>query len=214
MAILMPNPNRVIVFVDGQNLYMRICECFPDLPHRGHCDLGPLANGLVNLAPDRALTEIRYYTGIQDSQTDPNGYAGKQRYLAKLTKAGITVKQRPMKYSREWVKDRVQPATGGPRFVQIWQAREKGIDIMLALDLVLMADANAYDTAIIVSQDTDLDVAVEAAFHIVGQRHYLAIENAYIPAGAPGTLFNNARLANTVPRALSRVFLQKIGAIP
>ncbi len=213
MTIPRPDPDRVIVFVDGQNLYKRICECFPDLPRRGHCDIVSLGRGLTDLQPGRTLVEIRYYTGIQDSQRDPSGYAGKQRYLAKLANAGVVVRHHPMKYSLEWVRDRVQPTTGAPRFLEIWQPREKGIDIMIALDVVLMANANAYDTAVIVTQDTDLDVAVEAAFEIVGRRRYLAIENAYIRAGVPGS-YQNARLARTVPRALSRAMLQSMGAIP
>jgi len=88
------------------------------------------------------------------------------------------------------------------------RAREKGIDILLALDLVLMANAHAYDTAIVVSQDTDLEVAVHAAQEIAATRFYLSVENAFIFGGP-----NKARLANTLPRPLSRKLLQDAGVI-
>jgi len=205
---LIPDPNRVVVFIDGQNTYKRLIECFPAMPHPGQFDVRALANGLVGLAPGRVLDGIRYYTGIQDSSRDPGGYAGKQRYLAKLTADGVTVVQHPMKYSLEWVLARDQPATGPRKFVQIWQSREKGIDILLALDIVLMASKNAYDTAVIVSQDTDLDVAVAAAFQLVGGNRYLAVENAYIPDRK-----NKARIAQTTPRPLTRAMLEQMAAI-
>jgi hypothetical protein len=30
---LIPDPNRVVVFIDGQNTYKRLIECFPAMPH-------------------------------------------------------------------------------------------------------------------------------------------------------------------------------------
>lgn len=205
---LTPDPNRVVVFIDGQNTYKRVIECFPGMPHPGHINVRALANGLVALAADRTLAGIRYYTGIQDSTRDPAGYAGKQKYLAKLTADNIIVVHHPMKYSLEWVLARDQPATGPKKFVQISQSREKGIDILLALDIVLMASKNEYDTAVIVSQDTDLDVAVAAAVQLVGAKRYLAIENAYIPDWR-----NKARIAHTTARPLTRKMLEDMGAI-
>lgn len=140
------------------------------------------------------------------------GSRSAQKYLAKLTADGIRVVQHPMKYSLEWVldrnQDRNQVQTGEKHFVQISQSREKGIDILLALDIVLMAVDNSYDTAVIVSQDTDLDVAVAAAFRLVGPKRYLAIENAYIPDWK-----NKARIAQTTARPLTRVMLEQMGAI-
>ena len=47
-----------------------------------------------------------------------------------------------------------------------WQGREKGIDVMLAVDLVDMARTDVYDTAVVFSADTDLVPALEAAVRI------------------------------------------------
>lgn len=208
---LASSPNRVVVFIDGQNTYLRLLETYTDLPRPMRYDVVKLANLVVGLATDRALTGIRFYTGIQNSAEDPKGYAGKQKYLAGLQSNGVVVKQHTMKYGDEWRMERVQPVPNTccqPRFGLKREAREKGIDILLALDLVLMANTNDYDTAVILSQDTDLDVAVNAAQKIAEGRFYIAVENAFLAEAR-----NKARLANTVPRPLTRAMLQANGVI-
>ena len=39
---------------------------------------------------------------------------------------------------------------------------EKGIDVMLAVDMLLLAHKNAYETAILISSDADYKSAIEA----------------------------------------------------
>lgn len=208
---LTPDPNRVIVFIDGQNTYMRISECFPGLPKPGRYDVIRLAECVTHLAPDRTLVGIRYYTGIQHSGREPEAYRGRSKFISTLESAGVVVKRHTMKYADDWVLDKVQPVPNPccqARFKYLNRGREKGIDILLALDLVLMANVREYDTAIVVSQDTDIDVAVHAAQELADGKFYLSIENAFI-AGGP----NKARLANTLPRPLTRAVLEGAGVI-
>jgi len=48
------------------------------------------------------------------------------------------------------------------------EAREKGVDTMLAVDMVLMAQRNEFDVAVLVSDDTDFLPALEAVIEIKG----------------------------------------------
>jgi len=208
---LTPDPNRVVVFIDGQNTYMRVCENFPNLPKAGRYDVPRLAHFVTDLEAGRTLVGVRYYAGIQDSGKEPDAYRFRSKYFSTLEANGVAVKHHTMKYAGEWVMDKIQPVPNPccqARFKYMTHGREKGIDILLALDLVLMANRHEYDTAIVVSQDTDLDVAVHAAQEIASNRFYLAVENAFI-AGGP----NKARLANTLPRPMTRQSLIDSGVV-
>lgn len=50
--------------------------------------------------------------------------------------------------------------------------REKGVDVSLAVDLVVLGTEKAYDTAIVMSSDQDLAPAVE---YVAEQHHRLSI---------------------------------------
>lgn len=66
----------------------------------------------------------------------------------------VTTLTRPLRY---------QPIeTSHGRAIQ-WRAQEKGVDVLLALDVALGARDDLYDTAVIVSADTDLLPAIDAA---------------------------------------------------
>ena len=51
------------------------------------------------------------------------------------------------------------------------RTREKGIDVVLAVDFVMMAQRGEYDVGIIFSDDTDLDPALEAVGDLRGPGH-------------------------------------------
>lgn len=53
---------------------------------------------------------------------------------------------RTLQYPREWPREK---------------AREKGIDVKLAIDIVSMATRREFDVAILMSRDTDLKPALE-----------------------------------------------------
>jgi uncharacterized LabA/DUF88 family protein len=57
------------------------------------------------------------------------------------------VVQRPIRYPKAWPAERAQ---------------EKGIDVALAVDFVMLAVTGAYDVGILMSTDTDLRPALEA----------------------------------------------------
>ena len=70
----------------------------------------------------------------------------------------LTVKTTPLRYRR------VDQASG-----PMWRAEEKGIDVLLAVDVVRGAYMDEFDTAVVVSADTDLIPALREALR-VGKR--------------------------------------------
>ena len=150
---------RIVVFIDYQNVYHQARAAFGyeggSNPNAGHvhphkvgellCDLG------LSRDPGRGLGEVRVYKGLPDHRSglDAQSYAARQ--VAAWTKTpGVTVRTRPLDYFEVERKGRT-----------VWKSQEKGVDVMLALDLVEMARTGALDTAIVFSADSDLLPAVE-----------------------------------------------------
>lgn len=110
-----------------------------------------------NLIKDSQLSEIRYYIGAVKRQMGPDKdkseklYAGQQKLLAKLQSCGVVVIlgnliQHPDK-----------------------TFHEKGVDVRLAVEMIRLAREDKYDTAYLLSSDTDLVPAVEEV-HSFGKK--------------------------------------------
>lgn len=160
VASLTADPSaRVMVFVDGQNLYKGCKRIF------GHplCYPHLLAE---HLAGSRTTHQVacRFYTG----RPNPNvpGERRKTRNLDRrlhaMRAAGITVVTRPLRYHWDWGHQEHLPKPSPderPRKVTLrpWQRpQEKGIDSAIALDVVEFALLDKFDVAIVVSLDRDL----------------------------------------------------------
>ena len=161
---------RVIVFIDGQNLYRQAKNAwrtddgaYSDYSWPSY-DVEKLANALVAQTPGRRLVEIRFYTGVPQRSVNSHWHDFWSSKIRFLKSRGIYV-----------YRGRV--SSGG---------QEKGVDVSLALDLVTAAYDQKFDVAIIVSQDSDFAPAVEAAKKIAeNQGRFLMFESAF-PVG-PGS---------------------------
>lgn len=150
------------VFIDYQNTYMRAREAFGDPTTEHDYTFGQvfprrLAVLLRQRAEekgfDRELVDVRIYRGEPDAQRSSKGQAACQRQVRFWREqAAVTVITRPLHY-RIVGKD-----SGEPR----WEAREKGIDVRIAVDLVRGALNDEYDVAVLFSADSDLVPAAEA----------------------------------------------------
>lgn len=99
---------------------------------------------------DWNLSEVRIYRGLPDSTKDSKGYAAARRQISAWERDPITrVFGRALRYPQGW------PGV---------KAQEKGIDVALAVDFVVMAVRDEYDIGIIMSSDTDLIPALEGVF--------------------------------------------------
>lgn len=153
---------RVAVFIDYQNTYMSAREVFGD-PAGDPFTFGQffprrLALRLRNMGEavdsQRELTAVRVYRGEPDAQRSPQGQAACQRQVHHWNQqALVTAITRPLRYRP------VGWSTDGRRK---WEAREKGIDVLIALDMLKGAVRDRFDVAVLVSADTDLVPAAEA----------------------------------------------------
>lgn len=140
----MNNLERVAVYIDGSNTYNKLKRL--NIPVSGmsfHYD-----EFVAHLLGDRQLISKRYYVGIvknHDGSAKSETLVRKQqRFLESLRATGFDVKPGTIMYD-------------GNRI------REKGVDVKLSVDLVIGAADNLYDTAIVVSSDTDLIPAIKYA---------------------------------------------------
>lgn len=149
-----PARKRTIVFVDYQNMYKGAREAFGykrngDAAHFGNVRPYSLGRRIVRDHPDRALEQVRVYSGVPTPQRDAKGNKIMQRKLATWAQDmpdKVEVFPRPLSYP---------PPRG----------REKGVDVELAVDLVRMALEDAYDVAVIASADSDLVPALSFVVH-------------------------------------------------
>lgn len=150
-------PARVTVFLDWQNVYNGAREMFCSqqaLHWQGQVDPLALAQHLAADSPfDRELHQVRIYRGQPDGKLDPRGYGASRRQHAAWQQSPlVTLVTRPLRYPQGW-PSRSKPGE---------RPQEKGIDVALAIDFVVMAVRQEYDVGILMSTDTDLKPALEA----------------------------------------------------
>lgn len=164
MAALATAPDaRVMVFVDGQNLYKTCKELF------GHplCHPHLLAEHLAG-PRTRNRVACRYYTGKPDPHREKWKASHVDRRLALISRYGATLQTRVLNYHWDWGHRATLPLPGEGVPEQTvtlhpWQRpHEKGIDVLLALDVIEFILTETCDVAIIVSLDKDLREIPEA----------------------------------------------------
>lgn len=146
---------RVRVFLDWQNVYMRARESFhpkgaPYVDGQVHpADLGLELAGRGEPGSDRVLESVHVYRGLPDQQFDEKGYAAARRQLTAWSRNKlVVVHTRTLRYPDDWPDTDEKP-------------REKGIDVALAIDVVTGAADSSFDTGIVMSADQDLIPALE-----------------------------------------------------
>jgi uncharacterized LabA/DUF88 family protein len=150
---------RAAIFIDYQNTYGGARSAFHswDAPYTdGQIDPLKLAELLVRKdVHDHELTQVRVYRGRPDSFKEPGAYAANLRQCTRWERSSeqVRVITRALRYPSAWPKEK---------------AEEKGIDVALAIDFVMMAIRGEYDVGVVVSTDTDLKPALEAVMSLGG----------------------------------------------
>lgn len=150
---------RVGVFIDGQNVTIGARYAF------GHGNMHPLLLARA-LAGDDELVEVRYATGIPSADVDPDGHETQRRRHELMVATDVVVLEKPLRYRWEWsIRDR---DLGAPQKNkgEVTKARvksrnrgqEKGIDVWIALDALVMCTRDDLDCVIVASADSDLDM--------------------------------------------------------
>jgi hypothetical protein len=157
--------DRVVVFLDWQNVYRGAREAFCGYgaPH-WEGQVHPLALGELIAADspfDRELRQVRVYRGQPDATRDPRGHAANARQVAAWRQSPLVdVTMRTLRYPRGW-PDSHQAGE---------KPQEKGIDVALAIDFVSMAVAREYEVGVLMSTDTDLKPALEAVARLTPEQ--------------------------------------------
>lgn len=133
----MPSDEKVAIFIDGSNLYHALRNNF----QRSDLNFAKFADKLCG---ERRLFRVYYYNVLQDPAQYPETYRDQQDFLEAL---------HHMPYL-EIRLGKTKMAQGVPV--------EKGIDIMLAIDMLHFAWAGVYDVAILVSGDGDFAYCLQS----------------------------------------------------
>jgi uncharacterized LabA/DUF88 family protein len=163
--------NRIAIFIDGSNLYHALRSNFK----RHDLNFTEFTNKLCG---SRQLFRIYYYNVLQDQVQWPEGYREQQEFFDILRKTPY-----------------LEVRLGGTKVAQ-GVAVEKGIDIMLATDLLYFAWNDCYDVALLVSGDSDFAYALQAVKNM--GKH---VEVAYFERGGSKDLLNVADNQNLLNRS-------------
>jgi len=171
-----------MIFIDGQNLYK-------GLNRRYKVRLHPVLLAQELCGGDRHLAGVHYYSGIHDPSENEHMSDLVRRRHDLIRRTGVRVTERTLHYHWEW---RVEQSDVPPPWhhdapkrtkagvFRHRAAREKGIDVALALDAVGSLLSDDCDVAIIVSRDRDLmEVADEVRQRCAGVRP-ARVEVAYV----------------------------------
>lgn len=151
------------LFVDAQNIYKSARHTFfseDDSSIYGQIDFVKLAKLIEERCPvpniKRHLNEIRIYTGQPSSRRAPYAYSAFINQKEAWEKAGMKVIARPLRY----LPVKPNKSDEKPEKVEI-KPQQKGVDVQIALDLVIYAIDQKYDIGILASADTDLKPAMD-----------------------------------------------------
>lgn len=151
---------KVAIYIDGSNFYHYLKDQEVSLPKGVKFDFKAFVDFLAN---DRNCISKRYYTGIfrnvDNSSKGQDLVKGQQKFLSEIEKDGFTVK-----------RGRIMYDSG--------KTREKGTDVKIATDLIIGAVDNLYDTAILVSSDTDLIPAIKYIRYRKKKLEYVGFSHA------------------------------------
>jgi uncharacterized LabA/DUF88 family protein len=166
-----PQVKRVVVFVDGQNLFHAAREAF-GYTYPSY-DVSALAERVCT-GQGWKLDQVRFYTGIPDADDNPWWNRFWTRKLAAMGRQGVVVFSRPLRYRNRRV---VLPDGTKCSFLT---GEEKGVDVRIALDVIALAHRREYDVALVMSQDQDLsEVAEEIRVIAREQRRWIKIASAF-----------------------------------
>jgi len=152
---------RVAIYIDGSNFYNYLKDKEINFPKGVKFDFNAFVNFLLN---ERECVSKRYYVGIfrniDGSKKSEELVKGQQKFLSRIENDGFTIK-----------RGRIMRHTGK-------DYKEKGTDVKIATDLIIGAVDDLYDTAIIVSSDTDLIPAIKYVKYKKKRLEYVGFSHA------------------------------------
>lgn len=148
------------IYIDGFNLYYGAVK---GTPYRW-LDIAKLCQLLL---PNNSIHRIRYFTAlVQSRPNDPQQGQRQQTYIRALqTIPNLTVHYGHF-LSSSVRMTLTNPSAVGPRTVEVVKTEEKGSDVNIATFMLVDAFDGDYETAVVVSNDSDLALPI----HFVRQK--------------------------------------------
>jgi uncharacterized LabA/DUF88 family protein len=134
------NTDRVMVFIDGSNLYHSLKNYF----RRTDIDIGKFGHKLLE---KRRLIRIYYYNARVGRKEEPERFKDQQAFFNGINSTPYTELRLGRLIYTNW--------PSAPPY-------EKGVDIQLATDMITHSFKNNYDVAILVAGDNDFVGALQA----------------------------------------------------
>ena len=143
------------VYVDGFNLYY---GCLKHSPYRW-LDLAALCRVML---PQNQINRIRYFTALVQSPIhDPQKAQRQATFLRTLlTIPNLSVHEGHF-LTHKVAMPLVQTPPGGPRMATVWKTEEKGSDVNMATHLLVDGFGGDYETAVIITNDSDLLLPIQ-----------------------------------------------------
>lgn len=152
---------KVAVYIDGSNFYHYLKDDEISFPKGKGFNFKDFVDFLVG--DKRKCISKRYYIGIFRNVDKTTKSAelvrGQQKFLSKLESDDFVIKRGRILYD----KGRI---------------REKGTDVKIATDLIIGAIDDHYDTAILISSDTDLIPALQYIRYKKKKIEYIGFSHA------------------------------------
>lgn len=149
------------IYVDGFNLYYGALK---NTPYRW-LDIAKLCHIML---PRDSISQIKYFTALVNPRpTDPDQLTRQQIYLRALQ----TVPNLEIIYGHFLTHEIMMPlAPPKNGYAKVIKTEEKGSDVNLALHLLSDGYKNAYDVAVVVSNDSDLLLPVQFVKKELGKK--------------------------------------------
>jgi uncharacterized LabA/DUF88 family protein len=149
------------IYIDGFNLYYGALK---NTPYRW-LDVAKLCHIML---PRDTINQIKYFTALVNPRPiDPDQLTRQQIYLRALQ----TIPNLEIVYGHFLTHEIMMPlAPPKSGYVKVIKTEEKGSDVNLALHLLSDGYKNAYDVAVIVSNDSDLLLPVQFVKKELGKK--------------------------------------------
>jgi uncharacterized LabA/DUF88 family protein len=171
----------IYVYVDAFNFYYGLTK---GTPYRW-CNLGKLAQLLL---PNDSVDVIKVFAAY--SKNFPNNPAASQRQKTYL-RALSTIPNLEMYTSKFSPAERYFPLSDGlpnkTEMVKVRFSKEKGSDVKLASQLLIDGFEDAYDMAVIFTNDSDLTMPIQIARYRLGKRIGVILTTRPPDSSRPGS---------------------------
>ncbi|MEP0813201.1 MAG: NYN domain-containing protein [bacterium] len=155
---------RVIAYIDGFNLYY---GCLKDSPFRW-LDLVALTR---KLAPGQDIQRVKYFTALVKDRGGSSGKRFRQQVYLRALRCNPLVEIHLGRFLTNVVAlPLAGSAPNAPKLVKVLKTQEKGSDVNLATHLVADALLDRFDSALVVTNDSDLLEAIRTARNLAGKR--------------------------------------------